>query len=86
MPDNDQTGFNFINDSSLEFDDISSEIWREYLFKNGDIVRINCPTKLNVSKSGGHRIFDAMGISHYVPFGWLHLRWKAKDGSPNFVK
>lgn len=67
-------------------EDISSERYREYRFLGGDVVRIEAPLKLNVSESGGHRIFDAEGVSHYVPAGWIHLSWVAKDGEPNFVK
>ena len=76
----------FKNDSDLEFTDISSEAWREYCFESGAIVRIDNPLKLNVSDSGGHRIYDAQGESHYIPFGWIHLRWEARPGQPNFVR
>jgi hypothetical protein len=75
----------FRNTSNLEFSDISSEAWREYRFADGQVVRIDEPLKLNVSESKGHRIFDAAGISHYIPPGWIHLRWEAKAGQPNFV-
>lgn len=76
----------FNNQSDLEFADISSEQWREYRFLGDETVRIEAPLKLNVSASGGHRIFDAAGVSHYIPAGWIHLMWAAKDGAPNFVK
>lgn len=76
----------FENATDLEFNDISSEQWREYSFLGGDTVRIDAPLRLNVSASGGHRIFDSEGISHYVPAGWIHLKWAVKDGAPNFVK
>jgi hypothetical protein len=76
-----------------EFTDISGEEWRKYLFAeevlpDGRIRRsvslqINGPAYLNVSPSGGHRILDKEGISHYVPCGWKHLSWKA---NPHFVK
>lgn len=75
----------FHNSSDLEFKDISTEAWREYRFADGQVVRIEQPLKLNVSESKGHRIFDAAGISHYIPPGWIHLRWEAKAGQPNFV-
>jgi hypothetical protein len=81
-----ETTMNFINESGLEFTDISSEQFREYAFANDEILRIENPLKLHVSESGGHRIFDAQGNSFYVPKGWLHLRWQAKEGQPNFVK
>jgi hypothetical protein len=73
-----------MNISGIEFSDISSEEYRVYEFA-GKSVRIDSPKLLNVSKSGGHRILDASGISHYVPSGWLHLFWKARDGEPSFV-
>ena len=76
----------FINESDLAFTDISSELWREYRFAGGDVVRIEQPLKLNVSESRGHRVFDAQGRSHYIPWGWIHLSWEAKEGAPNFVR
>jgi hypothetical protein len=75
-----------INESGLVFTDISSEAFRVYEFSNGKEVRIDEPLRLNVSPSGGHRLFDAGGTSHYIPKGWVHLRWKVKQGCPNFVK
>lgn len=76
----------FENATDLEFEDISSERYREYRFLGGDVVRIDRPLKLNVSESGGHRIFDGQGTSHYIPAGWIHLSWVARDGEPSFVK
>lgn len=75
----------FKNESGLEFVDISSELYREYEFEN-KIVRIDEPLRLHVSESGGHRLFDSGGVSHYIPTGWIHLHWQVKDGEPNFVK
>lgn len=74
----------FENRSGLDFVDISSEEWREYTFEGGTTLRVDQPLRLHVSENG-HRIFDAQGVSHYVPLGWIHLKWKAKEGSPNFV-
>ena len=76
----------FINESNLEFTDISSEQYRIYEFNNGKTIMIVEPLKLNVSKNGGHRVYDNSGMSHYIPQGWLHLSWKSKPGKPNFVK
>ena len=77
------------NNSKHIFTDITSEEYREYLFPapHGRFVkvRINKPTHLSVSESGGHRLLDEDGVSHYVPSGWVHLSWKAKQGQPNFV-
>lgn len=64
--------------------DISSEEYRAYEFGTDKIVRIENPLKLKLS-AAGHRVLDGQGISHYIPKGWHHLSWKAKDGFPAFV-
>lgn len=76
----------FNNATDKQFADISSEQWREYLFDGGTVVKIDGPLQLNVSDGGGHRIFDAQGECHYIPAGWVHLRWLVKPGQPHFVK
>lgn len=76
----------FINESGLEFTDISTEAVRRYHYKGGDTVEIPNPLWLNVSRSGGHRVFDAQGVSHYIPKGWIELTWVAKPGAAHFVK
>jgi hypothetical protein len=77
------------NNSSHKFTAIDSEEFRIYTVLNDTgipyKIRIDQPTHLAVSASGGHRLLDAQGISHYVPAGWVHLCWKAKEGQPNFV-
>lgn len=75
----------FINESELEFTDISSEEFRTYDFTESGSVTIKNPLYLNVSKNG-HRLFDDDGVSHYIPYGWRHLYWKARPGKANFVK
>ena len=67
----------------LEWKDISHERYRVYTFPEGE-VRIDNPFKLNVSASGGHRILDKWGESHYIPFKWIHLRWRPVPGASNF--
>ncbi len=74
------------NESGLAFTDISSEQWREYAYPDGGLLLIKGPIALNVSKSGGHRVLDGAGVSHYIPKGWRHLKWQVKDGLPHFVK
>ena len=76
----------FKNESGLKFTLIMSEQWREYRYPGGDVVRIDAPKLLNVSKSGGHRIWDVYGVSHYIPPKWIHLRWIPWTGHPHFVK
>jgi hypothetical protein len=77
-------GVQFINGTDSNFIDISTEEYREYVFSDMT-VRIESPSRLNISASGGHRVFDNNGLSHYIPKGWRHLFWKAKTGKPNFV-
>jgi hypothetical protein len=78
---------NFINKSGLKFKDISTEKYREYSFPNGKTLKIKNPLYINVSKSNGHRLFDAQGYSWYIrPNESWFIRWKVKDGEPNFVK
>lgn len=72
------------NDTDFEFVDISSEVWREYTFNDGNVVHIEAPLHLSVTESG-HRILTQDGLSHFVPTGWVHLAWKSKDGEPHFV-
>lgn len=55
------------------------EEWREYKFPGDVKIRIDTPQLLILSESG-HRILDSDGISHYIPKGWVHLRWKNKPG------
>jgi hypothetical protein len=76
----------FRNESDNDFTDISSEASRTYNFGQKGFVKITNPTKLSVSNSGGHRLFDAQGQSHYIPSGWIHLSWTAKRDHPHFVK
>ena len=74
------------NNDQLTFEDISSEEYRVYEFPGNSTVIIKNPTHLNVSRSGGHRVLDNERISHYIPKGWIHLSWKAKEDKPAFVK
>ena len=76
----------FINESGLEFKDISSEWVRVYTFPNGKKLLIKNPTHLNISASGGHRLFDEQGTSWYVQpkEGWS-IHWKVEEGKPNFM-
>lgn len=73
------------NESGLDFTDISSEVSRTYHYRTTEQT-IDAPAFLNVSKTGGHRVLDESGTSHYIPKGWIRVSWKVKDGSPHFVK
>jgi hypothetical protein len=72
----------FRNASKKEFQSLDSEQSRTYKFPDGEVT-IENPLWINVGP-GGHRIFDAQGVSHYVPKGWFHLSWTVKDGKPHF--
>ena len=58
-----------------EWHDISHEQDRIYTFPNGETVLVARPQKLLVSSSG-HRIVEDGGIGHYIPTGWIHIRWE----------
>lgn len=76
----------FRNDTRHKFDDISSEAYREYVFPD-HTVTIENPVALNVNySSGGHRVWDAQGVSHYIPGGWRELKWEVGEDDPHFVK
>jgi hypothetical protein len=77
----------FINESGLIFTDISSEKEREYIFPNGTKLFIGKPLFLNVSASGGHRLYTEDNWCYYVQpkEGWA-IRWKVRKGKPHFVK
>ena len=64
--------------------DISTEIYRTYNFggEKGKI-KIVAPLTLVVSDNG-HRIVDEKGLSHYIPYGWIHLHWKVDEGEAKF--
>ena len=77
----------FINESGLIFNDISSEKEREYFIFKDSLKIEGEPMYLNVSPSGGHRLYTSLGWCYYVQpkEGWA-IRWKVKEGKPSFVK
>jgi hypothetical protein len=79
-----QVDFRTNPNSKLEFKDLSDEQYRVYEFPDMTI-KITEPLWLNVSASGGHRIFDSEGNSNYIPYGWRRLYWVVKEGKPHFA-
>ncbi len=73
------------NKTDLVFTDISVEESRTYVFDGGGCVKIDFPTHLHVSASGGHRLVTADGRGIYVPAGFLMIEWKPKPGAAIFV-
>ncbi len=62
----------------------TKEVWREYRFPGGEIVHIDKPQFLIVTDNG-HRI-GAGTISHYIPYGWIELKWLNRDDrKENFI-
>lgn len=57
-----------------EWVDISDEDHRIYFFSKSSYT-VHKPVKLRVSKSGGHRITDERGVKHYIPSGWMAMRF-----------
>jgi len=87
MKKEEQPNEGFINESGLEFKDISSEKEREYTFPTGKKLYIGKPLYLNVSESGGHRLYTQDKWCYYVqPKESWYIRWKVRKGQPNFVK
>ncbi len=75
----------FIDSTEYDFLDISSELYRVYIYPDGTEVVIDEPVLLHVSPSGGHRLFDLTRTSHYVVPGFVHIFWLAREGEPNFI-
>ena len=71
-------------DRNFDWVDISTESFRIYQYESGFEIRIDNPVRLAVSKNG-HRVEDATRTGHYIPYGWKHLYWGAKEGNPVFV-
>ena len=63
----------------MEPKDISDELWREYYYENGIVIRIEHPQQLFIAGTDrGHRVFDG-GVVTYVPRGWIKLCWEPRD-------
>lgn len=72
-------------ESDLVKNDVSSEAWREVIYADGTVYRIDSPVTLWYRKGGSTlRILDAGGIVHLVPGpgyrGATH-RWLPRDAA-----
>lgn len=74
------------NQTDLQFTDISSELHRNYVYANGEALRVEQPVALHVDEDGAHRLFTADGESVYVAPGFRMIVWETKEGEPHFVK
>ena len=74
------------DNTELEFKDLRDEEFRMYDWRDGsEPIIIENPIALHVSASGGHRVLDAEGYSHYIPSGWKLLTWRVKPGCKPFA-
>ena len=62
-------------------EDISSELWREYRYKDGEVVRVYGPKSLFISPNGSHRVLADDGLVYWVSGDFRHLVWMPKDGN-----
>ncbi len=74
------------NESDNKFTDISSEMYRTYVFPEGEAVTIEGPLQLSVSASGGHRVLAVGDGCYYIPPKWIAIQWKPRGDNPHFVK
>jgi len=75
----------FFNATNLKFIDIGHEEFRQYLFPNGAKIEIQYPLKLNVDNRGIHRVYDATGLSYYIPPSWISVVTKPRPGGPDII-
>ena len=71
-----------------QWKDISEEVYREYIYRDGHVISIAYPKMLRVNESslGGHshRIETVAGDAYYIAPGWDPIRWRVKEGEPLF--
>ena len=86
----DEFSAKFTDNPGLKFQDISDEIFRSYVFPDGQVVNVESPVAVAISVSSvrprhgschSHRVVDESGSVHYIPAGWLKLSWKNKTGT-----
>lgn len=72
--------------SELKTQDIRTEIWREYVYEDGKVYRIDKPLWLMTRDGGtGHRVVDEKGVTHWCPVNvWHCIRWYAPDEPVSF--
>lgn len=77
------------------WNDISNEAFREYVFSRVDadgkpyeaVVRVENPVKVRIKRKGdgdSHRVVcvkDGVPTSVYIPSGWIAIRWTGIDGT-----
>lgn len=77
-------------DQDAGWNDISGEAYRVYVFPNGE-YRVDNPRQVKIKRKpegDSHRVISRdennVPTSHYVPAGWLGIRWEGIDGAKEF--
>lgn len=74
-----------LTESGLHFKGIMDEKYREYIYADSsDRYHIDNPIALHVSASGGHRVLDGRGLSHYIAPGWRAIQWRSTNTGFSF--
>ena len=63
----------------LTFNPVDNELFREYTWGDGFVLRIDSPLWVAVSDSGGHRVMAADRNCYYVAAGWRFIHWVGKE-------
>jgi hypothetical protein len=87
VPCQDEFSKQFTDNPELQFRDISAEYWRAYYFPDGSFVTIDDPVALSLNcegaypawGGGSHRVIDNLGVAHYIPRGWIELKWQNRE-------
>lgn len=74
---------NITNNKDLRFVDIRHELFRTYIFPNGQQMRIMNPVALCVMPGhGGHRVVDSEGQGYWIRADFTAITWKSREGHP----
>jgi hypothetical protein len=68
---------------AIPANDISSELWRDYIYPDGKTFRVNDPLELYIV-NGSHRVVDMDGVTYRPERGYVGIRWKPRAGKPPF--
>jgi len=73
--------------SDLKEMEITTEVWREYRYGNGDVYRVDNPVRLwskSDERGDSHRVLDVGGSTHYPRRGWVAIVWFAPEEPVSF--
>lgn len=77
----------FINETDIEFTNISNKMILEYHFTNGSHITIRKPIFLAILPNGVNLIYDYSQNCYKIrpKVGWWK-KWQVKEGTPHFTK